>query len=555
MGSTGGIFTILSNDGKQDRMVQATELLRMRLERISQARRERGLDPTPTLVDIEKTHILFMNAHFKPYAAIGYEYNKVRVQSGTVSLNSTILFSIPQFGDFFHDMVLHIRLGQVSASNANHTWRWCAFPGERLIEKVKFNVNGNPLDEYYTQDYNFYRKFQLPPNKREGWWRCMGQQLQHAAQVVPSAPSVGSLAVGDPTGTNTTPGFGTGMGNAVDDSVGFWMNVTDGYQTVKTGTAHAATTAGSGHVRTDVLEVTVPLLFWFNLDPRLAIPSVSIPHGQRYMEFDLTQLSNLCQGVSVAGGNGTSATTAATLSIASTEVPLCTLYVNNIFVNPEIHDIYIKRIGFNLVRVHRRQLNRIVDATNGELLLNSIKWPVEHIYFGFRPATQSVASASLKYLDGWHMFAEAVPVSAGISVVGGGTYVTNPLTVQYTKYLPLVNQVSFTAHGISIYNEIPANFFNQYIPFAYGDRVNTPDDPGAYMVTFNLYPHEYQPSGHINFSRAREFYVKFDDTVSGAVRNLGTPVDSTNTADFMGSACALNFLLVSDGSAILRYTT
>lgn len=31
------------------------------------------------------------------------------------------------------------------------------------------------------------------------------------------------------------------------------------------------------------------------------------------------------------------------------------LYVNNIFTHPEIHDLYIKRIGFSLVRVHRRQ--------------------------------------------------------------------------------------------------------------------------------------------------------------------------------------------------------
>jgi len=31
------------------------------------------------------------------------------------------------------------------------------------------------------------------------------------------------------------------------------------------------------------------------------------------------------------------------------------LYVNNIFTHPGIHDLYIKRIGFSLVRVHRRQ--------------------------------------------------------------------------------------------------------------------------------------------------------------------------------------------------------
>lgn len=31
------------------------------------------------------------------------------------------------------------------------------------------------------------------------------------------------------------------------------------------------------------------------------------------------------------------------------------LYVNNLFTHPAIHDLYIKRIGFSLVRVHRRQ--------------------------------------------------------------------------------------------------------------------------------------------------------------------------------------------------------
>lgn len=36
-----------------------------------------------------------MNAHFKPYAAIGYEYNKVPPQAGNVALGETVLFSIP----------------------------------------------------------------------------------------------------------------------------------------------------------------------------------------------------------------------------------------------------------------------------------------------------------------------------------------------------------------------------------------------------------------------------------------------------------------------------
>jgi hypothetical protein len=70
--ATAGIFVLLSNDGKQDKMLQASELLKNRLDAVTAARRANPAisDPTPTLLDIEKTHILFTNAHFKPFKII-----------------------------------------------------------------------------------------------------------------------------------------------------------------------------------------------------------------------------------------------------------------------------------------------------------------------------------------------------------------------------------------------------------------------------------------------------------------------------------------------------
>jgi len=38
-------------------------------------------DPTPTLVDIERTHILYVNSHFKPFAAIGLTSVQVSVKA------------------------------------------------------------------------------------------------------------------------------------------------------------------------------------------------------------------------------------------------------------------------------------------------------------------------------------------------------------------------------------------------------------------------------------------------------------------------------------------
>jgi hypothetical protein len=70
--ATGGIFQLITNDGKQDRMLMASALLKQRIDAARSKREASGdADTTPTLFDIERTHILFTNAHFKPFAAIG----------------------------------------------------------------------------------------------------------------------------------------------------------------------------------------------------------------------------------------------------------------------------------------------------------------------------------------------------------------------------------------------------------------------------------------------------------------------------------------------------
>lgn len=64
--STGGVFSIVANDGKADRLIMATHVLQQRIKEIVcwRAANQPDQDPTPTLSDIEKTHILFVNAHF-----------------------------------------------------------------------------------------------------------------------------------------------------------------------------------------------------------------------------------------------------------------------------------------------------------------------------------------------------------------------------------------------------------------------------------------------------------------------------------------------------------
>jgi len=118
--------------------------------------------------------------------------------------------------------------------------------------------------------------------------------------------------------------------------------------------------------------------------------------------------------------------------------------------------------------------------------------------------------------------------------------------VEVRRHTQMVDRITITAHGIAIYNDMPAILFHSYQPVTFGGHnVRTPADSGVHLITFALYPNSYQPSGHINLSRAREFYLRFTSSV----------ISPSSTADMIVLGSAVNFLLISDGSAVLRYTT
>jgi len=692
--SAGGVFTLIANDGKADRMIMATKLLNSRIKDIMCLRVKSGFDdPTPTLVDIEKTHILFVNAHFKPFAAIGYEYNKVQQTAGSPAFGNEITFSIPNFGDFFHDMVAHVQLAEVTTTEGTvpnvlllplmadsvrnttgspsgeaaglplsvadnfvvdgqalaatraaavalgldsyevHRWtrrfvdascatayggsgvsnyvKYCDLPGLRLFEKVKFNVNGNPLDEYDTVTYLFYDKFNVQPNKRVGWNRLVGQEVPIAA--ISDLVSHGRTEILCGEGSLDVNGDVVGL-DARNDYARETVGVLNGPQTPK--------------LVQPALAMWVPLLFWFNLDPRLSIASVSIPYGQRLIQITLAprnrilflapgnlylQTKTECFTLNTAGSaaganwsdlnsNGDETTNycvstveqpwivddsvLSTLSAGEVNV---TLYINNIFVNPEIHDIYIKRIGFSLIRVHRLQTERAQRAT-ASTLLSQFKWPVETIYFAARP-TYNIAAANPQEARDWHLFSRlhdehvyesgastvAVPAIADTTepesqaaLIAAGIVGCNSVCVSknftYPKSEATVDTIVVRAHGINIYDlntDDSATFFSKYSPYIWGGRnIQTPDDEGAYMINFCLYPGTYQPSGHINISRAREFYIDTSSSYIARTDSNNTaddydlaPGESVREADLLFLGIAINFLLVSDGSAVLRYST
>jgi Large eukaryotic DNA virus major capsid protein len=634
--SAGGVFKLIANDGKADRMIMATELLNQRIKDIMCMRARQGFsDPTPTLVDIERTHILYVNSHFKPFAAIGYEYNKVNPNSGTPSFSGDVQFSIPQFGDFFSDMVINAVLAPVACtagtvpafpadigtssaatvgnsrvsytndtvngvcmrytytycdandnalavgSAATNFIRYCEYPGERLFAKVKFEVNGNPLDDYDVTAMVFKQKYGLLPNKIVGWKRLVGQEVP--VEAYSDLSSIAGVAGVNSAASNLLAVTGApalaSINNAADTSRKL-ISVVNGAQTAK--------------VLQPALDMWIPLIFWFNTDSRLSIPSVSIPYGQRFITVTIQSQANMVfpapgnlflklevqRQVSAGTDKGlptalavtdvqtwtTYVPTLATGSVVNTTqtIQSLSLYINNIFVNPEIHDIYIKRIGFSLIRVHRYQTNA-ENVSTDNFLLSNLKWPIEYMYVALQPQ-YNVSSANPNQYRDWDRFTSLtdqdryqlakgrsevmIDDTVAFNAVSAKHKTTTSATacgiISYPTSAQTIDTIQLQAHGINIFQQTDSQFFRDYMPYIFGGiNVTTPDDPGAYFLNFCLYPGTYQPSGHINISRAREFYIQYTSSYCS----------TTNPCNLIILAKAINFLLISDGSAVLRYST
>jgi hypothetical protein len=586
-------------------MLFASDILSTNIQKITNIRRRAGdNDPSPTISDLEKTHLVYFYSSFSPIVAIAYEYIRA-TQTGTPTSGGDVQFSIPLVGDLFTDTVIRVDVGAVTAENTtvnNKYLQYVDFFGERLFKKVIFSVNGNTLDQYDTDITELYRKFQLMPWKEIGWNRLIGQENPIETRALALNGRAAQLKV---------------LGSIVN-----------GLQTPKT--THAA------------FSVEIPLLFWYCSDPRESIPSVSIPYGQRQISISLEDSRRLLQYKGITEVYDTP---------GSLTVPNPTfkmeMWINNVFVQPDVHDILIQRIQFSLVRVFLKQHNELRNATD-RIQLTQFKWPVETIYLGVTP-NENLDPVSPKMLTDWHKYHKVIEhtvneccspmllapgagatLATAINTVTRENFLTGvpgpiPYTLsngfnvsaqanalqavdpvfnallpaplglftgvlqwfnvlaylgwadslnwdasilpsglpnngvtfgalinsrfcdfEYDESVDVIDTITIVSHGTNLYFNFPSLFYNAYIPWKYGcDKIRTPDDIGAFMIPFNFFPGQFQPSGHFNFSRARETYIEYSSSL----------IDSTFPCELNACAICLNFLLISDGTAIIRYGT
>lgn len=173
------------------------------------------------------------------------------------------------------------------------------------------------------------------------------------------------------------------------------------------------------------------------------------------------------------------------------------------------------------------------------------------MFTGLRPAVNIAASNPNQYRD-WHRLTLLTDQNVDLTAKANSDVMTDDTvafgavslkhktnfsqeasgTLTFPLFTETIDTLQLQAHGINIYSTFKAQFFRDYQSYTFGGaNIVTPEDLGAMMMNFCLYPGTYQPSGHINVSRAREFYLQYTSSY----------VTSSTPADLLTLAIAINF--------------
>lgn len=502
----GGTYQLSLADSRFDNMIYATDLLKQRLDSTRKKNPEKPIKSS----DVESTHISYVSRSFKPHIPVKHEYIRVSAQGNSTSISAdrkTLTFTLPSTSDFLSDIVFHVKVKSVgSATNSTILYRFCDYLGIRLFEKVTLKYKGLVVDEYTSEDMQFYDKFEIKDDNRPGWEKCVGQQETKYAE----------------------------FNNYYQQYTNVFM-YKDGPQSSK--------------YMHETFDLFIPAIFWFCKSPECAIKNKFIGTSERSIEIQINKLSNILKsynGINLKSNTAFGAEIPLALSSLDVEI---NMYANQIYVSPDLGEIYSRSGNISLIRVHKQQ-KQIVNTPSGEILLNSLKFPIENIKFGFRdtdnkddfnrwflygkPKTRVNLTKLYVNIVRW----DPDPMTEAIETIPKESYETSSLE-------PVVSQLGLLSSGIEIYPIIDDKFYNAYFPLRYqGDKKTiTPKDRCVYAIYFGLKPGKSTPSGYFTASTTRELYLKYN----------GNTISTSDPHELVICSDAINILVNIEDSIKLAF--
>jgi hypothetical protein len=351
--------------------------------------------------------------------------------NGTADFNKRVTATISRNGDLIQQMYLEVTLPVVTPAASATSNVWTYGVGNALISQAEIEIGGQLIDRQYGDWMNIWTELTIPAGKRDGYDNMVGNVM-------------------------TTASWETGPDDEQCGGIDY---------TAETGTTR----------------LYVPLQFWFNRNPGLALPLIALQYHEVKLNLNLRQFSDLVN------------TDVAIPTIPSPGLG-CKLYVDYVYLDTDerrrfaqvSHEYLIEQVQFTGTQT-------IPSGSSAQNVTLNFNHPVKELIWTHTTANHTTTGTNANYNCRWFNY-------SGLNDSSADSFQTGLLQLNghdrfYVRYADYFRKVQNYEH----HTRVPR--VGTDLDGLSGDLVKTALRQYIYSYSFALSPEEHQPSGTCNFSR------------------------------------------------------
>ena len=367
--------------------------------------------------------------------------------NGQADFAKRVTATISRNGDLIQQIYLEVILPVCTGASAVGTSNvWTYGVGNALVKQAEIEIGGQLIDRQYGDWMNIWSELTVPEGKRAGYDNMVGNKATTATQA-------GGIPLANTVGTR----------------------------------------------------LYVPLQFWFNRNPGLALPLIALQYHEVKLNLELRASTDLIN----------------TTSVGAITIPslACKLYVDYIYLDTDerrrfaqvSHEYLIEQVQFT-------GSESIASTSNAKNITLNFNHPVKELIW-VHTTTQASASNAVTG-NRWFNYSGSTSGSADSFTTG---------------LLQLNGHDRYSVRFADYFRKVQNYEHHCRVPRVTGD-VGTADNRQQYIYSYSfaLSPEEHQPSGTCNFSR-----------IDNAVIQLGYGLDSTTGTAAVTAAMNLNIYAVN----------
>lgn len=463
--------------------------------------------------------ITFFKVTYQRHTNFARECIEQTIQ-GTQGFNQRLTITISRSGDLVGPMHVEIDLpalssnvadtaisvynsqtSVLSAATTGHIFNWCwvNYIGYRLLKEITIEIGGQPIDRHYSTWFYMWFELSTPAAKREGLQKMVGG---YDVTEVPLGLTTNALVA----------------------------------QTLY-----------------------VPLVFWFNTHPGLALPLIALQYHEVKLYIQTETLANCV----VLMSSGTATTPGSSFgNVLDIEWNLSNNGTGSLPVQDSAANTapaITLSVWADYYYLDSEERRRFAQLSHEYLIKQ-----VQQITTTFSSFTDNAANQSIDYRTFNHPVSFNVwgfRKTANAAAIDWTNFTNSPPFLQFLG-LSVVHQHKLVLNGNERYNDKNADYYNLVQPYNHFTAI---PPVGILCYSYALQPVEHQPSGTLNFSRidnaANKFSVISDvsqlngllGVTGGAASN---PWSKSAASSYEGVVYAVNYnvLRIMSGMGGLAYS-